>query len=260
LKIEGAFEKSLAGCASQANEGAMAFWSGAKLKTTLRERRLVTHFDEGRVDCAAYTLRMGRQYYLSASEDTSPQNKIEQLESGESVAIPAGQFAFLLTEELVTVPAGVIAFISMKTELKFRGLVNVSGFHVDPGFSGPLKFAVFNAGPSTVCVKQGEDCFLIWYADLDSEDTENIKTGENNKVYAMGISTRDVAAISGAVKTLNVIAGKVDQLEKTQSWMKVALYGLSFVAIIVTGMTLFLAQEGVRSLLSKAAAWLSMQV
>jgi dCTP deaminase len=238
----------------------MAFWSGAKLKVELRRRNLITHFDDSRVDCAAYTLRMGRQYYLSASEDTSQKNKIEQLGNGESIAIPAGQFAFLLTEERVTVPAGVIAFISIKAELKFRGLVNVSGFHVDPGFSGPLKFAVFNAGPSTVCVKQGEDSFLIWYADLDSEDTDNIKKPENNKVYARGISTRDVSAISGAVKTLNVLAGKVDQLEKTQSWMKVALYGLSFVAAIVTAMTIFLAQEGVRSLLSKAAAWLGVHV
>jgi dCTP deaminase len=158
----------------------MAFWSGAKLKTELPKRSLVTHYDSARVDCAAYTLRMGRQYYLSASEDTSPTNKIENLGNGECIAIPAGQFAFLLTEEIVTVPAGVIAFISMKTELKFRGLVNVSGFHVDPGFSGPLKFAVFNAGPSTICVKQGEESFLIWYADLDSEDTENIKTTEGS--------------------------------------------------------------------------------
>ncbi len=54
------------------------------------------------------------------------------------------------------------------------------GLHVDPGFSGPLKFAVFNAGPSTICVKQGEESFLIWYADLDSEDTENIKTTEGS--------------------------------------------------------------------------------
>lgn len=130
----------------------MAFWSGAKLKTELPRRSLVTDYDQARVDCAAYTLRMGRQYYVSASEDTSPTNKIEKLKDGECAAIPAGQFAFLLTEEIVTVPPGVIAFISMKSEFKFRGLVNVSGFHVDPGFSGPLKFAVFNAGPSTICV------------------------------------------------------------------------------------------------------------
>src|SRR5258707_15867850 len=116
----------------------MAFWSGEKLKSVLKSKNLVTDFDDGRVDCAAYTLRMGRQYYLTASEETVDTNKVEQLKDGESLAIPSGQFAVLLTEETVTIPSDVIAFISIKSGLKSRGLVNVSGFHVDPGFSAPL--------------------------------------------------------------------------------------------------------------------------
>jgi dCTP deaminase len=175
-------------------EGTMAFWSGATLKARLPS--LITDFDPDRVDCAAYTLRMGRQYYLSASGESTAGNKIEQLKEGDSIAIPAGQFAFLLTEEEVTVPPGTIAFISMKTDLKFRGLVNVSGFHIDPGFSAPLKFAVFNAGPSTVCVRQGDDAFLVWYADLDEPDQENTKKPAQNKAYKRGIISKDVSAIT----------------------------------------------------------------
>ena len=48
--------------------------------------------------------------------------------------IPPGQFAFLLTEEVVSVPPDALAFISIRAKTKFRGLVNVSGFHVDPGY------------------------------------------------------------------------------------------------------------------------------
>ena len=138
----------------------MTFWSGEKLKE--RMPALVSEFSEDRIDCAAYTLRMGKQYYLSASEADIGTNKIRTLDDGDGVAIPSGQFAVLLTEERVTVPSNAIAFISMKTGFKGRGLVNVSGFHVDPGYSAPLRFAVFNAGPSTIGIKRGEDCFLIW--------------------------------------------------------------------------------------------------
>ena len=50
--------------------------------------------------------------------------------------IPPGQFAFLLTAETVTMPDNAIAFISIKARLKFNGLINISGFHVDPGYRG----------------------------------------------------------------------------------------------------------------------------
>ncbi len=230
----------------------MAFWSGAKLKTELAKLNLVSDFHPDRVDCAAYTLRMGKQYYVSASEDATATNKVEKLDEDDCLVIPSGQFAVLLTEEIVTVPAGIIAFISIKTGLKSRGLVNVSGFHVDPGFSAPLRFAVFNAGPSPICIKQGEDCFLIWYADLDQVDNENTKKDFHNKVYSKGISSADISTLTGAVNTVSVLAAKVEQLEKTQVWMKVALYAFGFVAAIVIATVTALAQEGVRSFLYKA--------
>jgi dCTP deaminase len=228
----------------------MTFWSGAKLKTNLNG--LISDFHPDRVDCAAYTLRMGRQYYVSASEDATAKNKVEKLDDGECLVIPSGQFAVLLTEETVTVPAGKIAFISIKTGLKSRGLVNVSGFHVDPGFSAPLRFAVFNAGPSPICIKQGEECFLIWYADLDQEDKENTKKESHNKVYSKGISSADISTLTGAVNTVSILSAKVEQLEKTQIWMKLALYTFGFVAAVVIATITALAQEGVRSFLAKA--------
>jgi dCTP deaminase len=225
----------------------VAFWSGAKLKGELKD--LVTDFNPDRVDCAAYTLRMGRQYYVSASEDATATNRVEKLGDRECLVIPSGQFAVLLTEESVTVRPGQIAFISIKTTLKSRGLVNVSGFHVDPGFSAPLRFAVFNAGPSSICIMQGEDCFLIWYADLDQKDDENIKRESQNKIYQKGITSGDVSALTGPVNTISVLSAKVAQLERSQIWMKVALYAFGFVATIVIATIVALANEGVRSLL-----------
>jgi len=230
----------------------MAFWSGEKLRQKMPP--LVTDFSEERIDCAAYTLRMGRQYYLSASEVDIGTNKIRVLEVGDSVPIPSGQFAVLLSEERVTVPPDAIAFISMKTGLKARGLVNVSGFHVDPGYSAPLRFAVFNAGPSTITIKQGEDCFLIWYADLDQEDIRHAKNEAQNRLYQRGITSNDVSALTGAVKTVSVLANKVGELEKSQVWMKYLIGLLGVVGIVVLGFTVFFAQEGVKSFLSKAGS------
>nr|WP_158002167.1 MULTISPECIES: hypothetical protein [Xanthomonas] len=95
----------------------------------------------------------------------------QKLDPDGSVLIPKGQFAFLITDEKIRVPTNAIAFISIKAGIKFRGLVNVSGFHVDPGYDGRLVFSVFNAGASDVKLHRDERAFLIWFASLDEEST-----------------------------------------------------------------------------------------
>lgn len=143
------------------------FWGGERLKAELGA--LVSDFASSRVDRAAYRLRVGPEIYVSPTgEPDDLRNKPKtKLDAGQGFTIPAGQFGFILTEERVTVPMNAMAFISIRAGYKFRGLVNVSGFHVDPNYEGRLIFAVFNAGPGPVHLSRGEPCFLIWYADLD---------------------------------------------------------------------------------------------
>lgn len=61
-------------------------------------------------------------------------------EKKSQFTIPKGQFALLITEEIVKVPNNALAFISFKAKYKYKGLINVSGFHVDPGWYGKLTF------------------------------------------------------------------------------------------------------------------------
>lgn len=140
------------------NKGAM-FWSGETLHERLMQ--LIDPFTPDRVDCAAYTLSIGDEIYVSPNEQASDPTTVtvRKLEPGDAFTIPPGQFAFLLTEEVVSVPADALAFISIRAKSKFRGLVNVSGFHVDPGYQGQLTFAVFNAGPVPIHLKRGQPIF-----------------------------------------------------------------------------------------------------
>jgi dCTP deaminase len=142
----------------------MAFWSGEKL---LENKNVVLPFSEKQIDCNAYTLRMGSCYYRTAEQETGHEQKKTFLSAGESFLIPAGQFAFLLSKEEVEIPQNAMAFISMRTAIKFQGLINVSGFHVDPGYKGKLIYAVYNASPSPVQICENDFVFKIWFCDLD---------------------------------------------------------------------------------------------
>src|SRR4051812_29961685 len=163
----------------------MTFWSGERLESELPA--LITPYSGSQLDCAAYRLRLGSQAFVTSDEILSG-DPLKGLRtylgknrapyplsisgSSNSIRIPPGQFAFLLTEEEVKVPANALAWISIRATYKFRGLLNVSGFHVDPGWCGKLIFSVYNAGPAAVHLTRGEDLFLILYSDLGHEESK----------------------------------------------------------------------------------------
>lgn len=128
--------------------------------------------DETRRERASYNLTVGDEIYISPVSEEGSKSR-EVLKEREARAIPPGQFAFLHTAEVVSIPEDTIAFIALRSKAaKFRGLVNVSGFYVEPGYRGNLVFAVFNAGPAPIHVARGDKWFEIFFADLDSPSHE----------------------------------------------------------------------------------------
>jgi dCTP deaminase len=186
-----------------------SFWSGE----TLIERLpgLIEPFNPERVDCAAYTLAIGPEVYVSPTDQTAEPASVtvRRLSADEAFTIPPGQFAFLLTEEIVSVPPDALALISIRAKSKFRGLVNVSGFHVDPGYRGQLTFAVFNAGPITIHLRRGQPIFLIWYAGLDRR-TEYRKDG----AVHTGIDTELITSVSGELLSFAGLSKKIKDVDE----------------------------------------------
>ena len=169
----------------------------------------MTDFCEDRIDGASYRLSIGHEVYVSPSVGTTDatSKSITRLKDREAFTIPPGQFAFLLTEETLKLGYREIAFISIRATTKYRGLVNVSGFHVDPGFKGRLTFAVFNAGPVPVHLRQGDEIFLIWYAEL-TDGVDRPKRGHDH------ILSQWINGVSGELYSLAGIAASVTDVEQ----------------------------------------------
>lgn len=205
----------------------MAFLSSETIKERLVGR--IDPFDASRIKHGAYELSLGREVYLTTEES----KKI--LPEREQVVIHPGQFALLLTEEEVFVPKDLIAFISIKAGIKFRGLINVSGFHVDPGFKGHLKFSVYNAGSRNIVLHRGQPLFLIWFAQLDRETTDaysGVHAGQKE------ISDNDVMKIQGDIISPSAIKEKIDDLQRqvdkldNRFWVAITLSLLLIASII----------------------------
>src|SRR5439155_20009152 len=151
---------------------------------------------------------------------------------GAQIAIPPGQFAFLITNEVVTVPNDALALISIKAGIKFLGLINVSGFHVDPGFKGRLKFSVYNAGSHYITLARAEPIFMIFFADLD-KPAQPPYGGEHQG--QMGITSREVTNLQGEVASPAALDERLKKLERSfdERWKIIlGLAGTILLAVI----------------------------
>jgi dCTP deaminase len=187
----------------------MSFWSSEKLKEVLSEGKLIEPYDNEKdqhsIKYGAYELSLGSEAYITSYED----NKKKTLNDGEQLVIPPGQFGLLLTEEKVTIPTNAIGFISIKAGTKFRGLVNVSGFHVDPGFSGKLKFSVYNAGSRDIVLQRKRRLFLLWLSDLDRPT----QPYAGNHAYQSEITPEDVMQIAGKIASPGQLQKEIQELK-----------------------------------------------
>ena len=236
----------------------MPFWSGDRLVEELPN--IIEPFNVDQIDCAAYTMTIGSEIYITPHESAfDPEtNTKRQLGDEESFAIPAGQFAYLLTEETVKIPRHVLGFISVKATIKWKGMINVSGFHVDPGYEGRLIFSVFNAGPSPVHLQHGQQLFLLWLADLDQESSEDYSRSKDGftDIPTGMIIPGEIHSLQSLSKQMKEqeerLKDKIHEIEKMQSKHNLIFWLLTTITVgFIIGVLLLFAGPAVNKYFEK---------
>ena len=182
----------------------MTFWSSQTLRAAIPASQIVLPYDASRIIHSAYELGVGHEAFVTSN----PSDKT-QLQAGAKVVIPPGQFGLIVTHETIHIPADAIGFISIRASIKFQGLINVSGFHVDPGYSGQLKFSVYNAGSRSIILDQEQRVFMMWLASLDHTDCDPYPNRQRGRAV---ISADDVSRMHGDVASPAELKKELDEL------------------------------------------------
>jgi len=183
----------------------MSFLSGAELENALKPS-LGAYFSPKRIKEAAYELSLGNQVYRTDSE-TRQREILDDRNS--QVIINPGQFALLITEETIEIPLNLLGLISIKFSEKIKGLLNVSGFHVDPGFKGKIIFSVYNAGPSVIILDRGSPYFLIWFSTLTSPvEYKGLHQGQEV------ISAKLIEQLKGELASPSSLLSQIKEVDK----------------------------------------------
>jgi dCTP deaminase len=200
----------------------MSVWSSKTILERAPQEGLIVPFSPEKVKHCAYQLSLGNQVIV-----TPKSVKQELAFDSDHVIIPPGQFALLLTREIVSVPGDSIGLISIRASQKFKGLVNISGFHVDPGYHGRLKFSVYNAGSRDIVLSAGAEVFMLWFLMLDFRTDDLYRSDVSHNT----IETSDVERMRGEVATPSALA---ERLKKVENSIKMFRWvgGVLFVAIL----------------------------
>jgi dCTP deaminase len=174
-------------------------------------------YDPRYLSQASYDLRLGKEVYIVG-------HKVPESLSAKSpyLSLSPGQFAILTCYEKITMPRTHLAFISLRSKFKFQGLVNISGFHVDPTFKGTLLFAVQNVSSSDIRLEFMKPTFTIFFAKLEGD------IGKDREGILSGIRLEDVQLLGGASVTVAKLQRDLDQLRR---W--VLVYGPVIVAVLI---------------------------
>ena len=183
----------------------MAFLGKKELQASLP--KWIEEYKEERIDNVAYELCLGDEVYLT---DSSSGKKEILDDKNSQVIIKPGQFALLLTKETVKIPTDILAFISIKFSQKIKGLVNISGFHVDPGFEGKIIFSVYNAGPVTIVLDRGNSYFMIWFSELTSASDPYTGKHKNQQ----HITSEQISSLKGELASPNALLTQIKEIDK----------------------------------------------
>src|SRR5882762_7549420 len=153
---------------------------------------------------SSYDLRLGKEAYLVGTD--AP---IFLSEDEPYLKITPGQFAILTCFEKLNLPDNIMGFITLRNNLKMQGLVNISGFHVDPTFKGILIFAVNNAGPSDIRLRFGERTFTIFLAEVAGKIGNPRR---EQKEPLEGIPLNLIQNLGGSSVTLTKLQKDIDDL------------------------------------------------
>lgn len=179
----------------------MAFLGGERIKRDNKDLFEDGFYDKEQVKQTSYDLRLGTEFYISGRK--APEHLSEK---NPYVSLRPGQFAILTCHERLTIPPEVMGFITLRNRFKMQGLVNVSGFHVDPTFKGRLVFAVQNVGPNDIRLKYMDPTFTIFFAEV-------AEPSKKERAPRRGIELEDVQQLGGNSITLSKLKKDMDAIK-----------------------------------------------
>lgn len=152
---------------------------------------------DGPLEACAVKLRIGEIFL-------APQSSLSVVNSDDYVILKQGEMAFVLTLEDVHLPNNIGGLMFPKSGgVADRGILITNSGHIDPGYSGKLRYAIINMGNAQFALKKGDFLVKVLFFSLDQASDPSwsdlhgvIPPPSRTALHALG---RDFAAVEDRI-------------------------------------------------------------
>lgn len=216
----------------------MSFLSQDALKKVLKSGFLCDENnnpidDESYIYENSFALTIGAEAFTTTDPECKNRSLVD-LKKKKVFHIEGGQFALLITEEIISIPKGMMGFINLNTIYKFKGLINVSGFHVNPEWKGQLVFTVYNAGPHSIPIRIKEKAFRVWLSRVE-DFKDDVFIDRSLPIAQTTIDTEKIYSLDGDIYSPHLLAKRLQDF-KSLTYNKWSFGILSLMFGIVIGL------------------------
>jgi len=131
----------------------------------IKDKILITYFEENNLELNFYTLRTGNQYIKLRNPD--------EVIEGDKIVIEPGETVFILTKEYVALPKNIAGLIVPKARWIFEGLIS-NTTRIDPTWYGRLQIAVSNITRNIITIPEDEGLWTLYF--IESYEVEKVLT------------------------------------------------------------------------------------
>ena len=105
----------------------------------------------------------------------------------KSYALATGETAVVVTQETISMPSNVAGFGFPPTRISNRAVLMTNPGHIDPGYSGQLRFTLINMGREPCEIRQGEVVVTLLLVELSKAATCDYGQRNPNAASSAGL-------------------------------------------------------------------------
>lgn len=195
-------------------------------------------FTEKDLQPASYDFHIGNE-----AVSTSLKKKIDLKKEG-FFSLEAGDFAFVITDEIVELDAQHTGRIGLRSYFSRKGITATTGPQIDPGYRGRLIIGLMNLTPTRITLTHKEKLLTVEFHKLE-EPVESPYHGDYQGKMNLGaeeiaiVTEKDGLALPEMMKMLGSLSQNVARLSdevKNLKWLIpiIMSIGMAVIGIIVS--------------------------
>ncbi|HEX3664377.1 MAG TPA: hypothetical protein VHU23_03990 [Rhizomicrobium sp.] len=153
----------------------------ARLRAAIKDGTYLSGGDPAAVEGIKYDFHTGQRILKAAYRKPIDLDSLPTAERNQLFIAP-GEIVFVLTKERLNLPSNLMALLSPKRKLSHSGILVFGGQAIDPRYSGPLWFGMYNFSSTPFPLEADRKVIAATFYELEGDEVADFPVPEACKI------------------------------------------------------------------------------